>query len=272
MARLLKVRGTRHDPDDVFESLLLLSLRGPVVFEGLWNDEIEFTDPQWKQLVENQYDTDQRAEGVLMQALAKMPIYILRGRKVITGQCIDSTLAQEISNIYHQLIEDQEMLRGRLENLDRKIECAGPEAKLLGELRDSATRIYSFQFAVIIIAGCVLGVVSGFTPELQRVLNWCAGKIYSYVPFCQQWRPLGSSYMLLAISMAWLATDNLDLRQKLENAYVEQHRDFPSMHSADSLVESLEACKTRFLSFGVKLPGRDTDKEPANAEYLAAWG
>lgn len=260
MAKLLKVRGTRHDRNDQFESLLLLSLRGPVVFEGLWNDQIQFSESQWKELVENHWDEDQRSEGVMMRAMAKMPLYILRGRKVLKGESVDPTLAQEISIIYHHLIESQRALSQRLDNLEKRIQCAGPEIRMLTEIRDAATRIYSFQLSVVIIAGCVLGVLSEFTPELQAMLNWCATEIYSYVPFCQKWRPLGSSYMLLSLSMAWTGTDDKELKQKLQDAYIDQHRDFPANHEEATIVESLEAGARKFLRLGVEVPVRQNSE------------
>lgn len=262
MAKLLKVRGTQHNPDDHFESLLILSLRGPVLFEGLWNDQIEFTETQWKELVENHWDDDKRSEGILMRAMAKMPMYILRGRKVLRGECVDPTLAQEIDIVYHQLIGAQNDLHKRLELLDKKLQCAGPEMPLLMEIKDSATRIYSFQFAVVMIAGCVLGVVDEFTPELQKMLNWCAEQTLSYVPFAQKWRPLGSSYMLLSLSMAWTATDDKELKQKLQDAYIDQHRDFPAASDASSVVESLDIGAKKFLSLGVTQTGRPRHSEP----------
>lgn len=268
MAKLLKVRGTQHDPNDLFESLLLLSLRGPVLFEGLWNDQIEFTDTQWKELVENHWDDDKRPEGIIMRAMAKMPIYILRGRKVLRKECIDSTLAQEVSIVYHQLIDAQNGMHKRLQLLDKKMQCAGPEMPLLVEIRDAATRIYSFQFAVIMIAGCVLGIVSEFTPELQKTLNWCAAQTLSYVPFCQKWRPLGSSYMLLSLSMAWTATDDMELRQKLQDAYMDQHRDFPAAHDASSVVESLEIGAKKFMSLGIAPASKEREVVSERAKQV----
>lgn len=253
MAKLLKVRGTQHDPNDHFESLLLLTLRGPVVFEGLWNDQIQFSESQWQELVENHWDDGQRAEGVMMRCIAKLPVYVLRGRKVLRGEAIDPTLAQEVSNVYEQLLGAGEALAQRISNLDRKIECAGAEMETLIPIRDAAMRIDSFHLAVVMIAGCVLGVLSTFTPGLQKVLNECAAKIYSYVPWSQKWRPLGASYMLLSTSMAYTGTDDPDLKAKLRDAYIDQHRDFPSHLDDSAVAGSLDAGVKKFLSLGVDM-------------------
>lgn len=261
MARLLKVRGTQHDPNDPFESMLLLTLRGPVVFEGLWNDQIEFSETQWKELVENHWDDDQRAEGVMMRCVAKLPIYILRGRKVLKGEAIDSTLAQEVSTIYQKLLDARKELSNRIDKIGKRLPYAGPEIGILTQISDAIMRIYSFHLAVVIIAGCVLGIVSEFSPQLQAELNECASEIYGYVPWSQKWRPLGSSYMLLSLSMAWTGTDDHDLKLKLQEAYIDQHRDFPADQDSGPIVEALEAGAKKFLSLGVDMPAQQRSKD-----------
>lgn len=251
MAKLLKVRGTQHDPNDPFESLLLLTLRGPVVFEGLWNEQIQFTESQWKELVENHWDNDRRPEGILMRCMAKIPTYILRGRQVLRGETIDPTLAQEVSTVYHQLLQTQKNVRTRIEDLKRRIPFSGPQAGMLNEICDATTRIYTFLLAIVILAGCVLGAIAGFTLELQGVLNSCASEVISYVPWAQKYRPLGASYMLLSLSMAWAGTNDPALKAKLQEAYIDQSYDFPGDRDIDSIIESLDLGAKKFMRLGV---------------------
>lgn len=251
MAKLLKVRGTKHDPNDRFESLLLLTLRGPVVFEGLWNDEIEFSESQWNELVENHWDNDQRPEGVLMRCTAKMPLYVLRGRKMLKGEAVDPTLVQEVSISYNQLLDARATIAKKLDEWQTKIDCAGAEVGVLLQIQDAIKRIDSFFLGVVIIAGCILGAVSEFTPELQATLNRCAAGIYAYVPWCQKLRPLGSCYMLLSLSMAYTGADDPDLKYKLQEAFLDLHRDFPADADSISVLETLQTGGKKFLSLGV---------------------
>lgn len=252
MAKLLKVRGTHHNPDDRFESLLLLTLRGPVVFEGLWNDQVQFSEAQWKELVENHWDHDQRAEGVMMRCMAKMPIFVLRGRKVLRGEAVDPTLAQEVSTLYRQLLDGRAELERRLDKVEEQISCAGPDMGVLVQIRDAVMRIHSFHLAVVIIAGCLLGTLTSFDPELQETINQCASIIYAYVPWAQKWRPLGSSYMLLSLSMAWCGSNDHELKAKLLEAYVDFISDFPADIDSEDVVKALKTGSKKFLSLGIE--------------------
>lgn len=269
MAKLLKVRGTHHDPQDPFESLLLLTLRGPVVFEGLWNDQIQFSEAQWRALVDNHWDGDQRTAGFMMRCMAKMPLFVLRGRKVLKGEAVDPTLAQELDTVYQQLLGERTKMEQRLADLEYRMQYASVEVVVLIQIRDAVMRIHSFHLAVIIISGCVLGVVSGFTTELQDMLNDCARKIYDYVPWVQRWRPLGASYMLLSLSMAWVGTDDAELKAELLDAYIEQCTDFPADLDSGSIAECLETGAKKFLSLGVDWIAKDEPGGRLGAEMPA---
>jgi len=77
-AQILKVRAY-YNPRDDFEKELLLSLRGPILFEALVNPRIRLSPEEWKTLVESELD-EGTPEGQMMRCLAKAPDIMQRGR------------------------------------------------------------------------------------------------------------------------------------------------------------------------------------------------
>ncbi|KAL4802807.1 hypothetical protein BDV18DRAFT_146632 [Aspergillus unguis] len=80
-AAILQAR-KRIKPRDDFDALLLLSLRGLVLFEGIFNPDIHLSSEEWKDLVESDLDTATFQEGKMLYCLSRVPTILGRARSL----------------------------------------------------------------------------------------------------------------------------------------------------------------------------------------------
>lgn len=220
-AQILKARRFYNQQDD-FECKLVASLRGPVVFEGVIYNKINFTPSEWKTLVENHMD-GVTPEGRLMRCLARVPNLMDRGKKVRRGECHDLELLEEARTNY-------QIFKTGLEELRSKMEGAKPSMEAMGSsftVHAYYERMYAFGLAVGIILNCVVRAVGVKDHELTAESERFSKEIIELSEPAKRFRPLWSSYMILCLMAAWIGTTDFAVRRLAEEALEDYGEDFP---------------------------------------------
>ena len=188
----------------------------------------------------------------MMLSMAKVPVYLTRARMVARGQTIDTTLVQEVDCTYRETVQSAAFYRALRLDARQKIAEGHPKSAWYLQIEDGIQRMHPFHLGVAIILGCILGTLSGgFDSELQEQMNGFAREIYGYVPMVQKWRPLGASYMMVAVMMAWIGTDDPALKGTLQAVYTDLHNDFPLEPSSETDLDTLERSRQRLLTLGL---------------------
>ncbi|KAM5445095.1 hypothetical protein MaudCBS49596_007866 [Microsporum audouinii] len=222
-AQLLKAR-RYYDPNDEFESKLVLSLRGPVIFEGLLNQKIQFTAEEWKVLVENHLD-GVTPEGRMMRCVAKVPSLLRRARKIRTDGGTDETLLADAMAAY-------QTAKGAADELRTKYKNAQFPSKGEFSFKDPIVMAHSFyqrsfglSLTVVIICSCV---VTGIDPGNTEIVEPSVyiDEILEIAGSATIYRPLGASFVPLCLMMAWVGTGDRATRNTIEAALKEYEQDY----------------------------------------------
>ncbi|EFE43792.1 hypothetical protein TRV_01470 [Trichophyton verrucosum HKI 0517] len=222
-AQLLRAR-RYYDPNDEFESKLILSLRGPVVFEGLLNQKIQFTPEEWKTLVENHLD-GVTPEGRMMRGVAKVPGLLNRARKARKDGVTDENLLIDALAAYH-------MAKGAADELREKYKKAGLPPKGEFSFKDPIVMAHSFyqrsfglSLPVVIILSCV---VTGIDPGNAVVVDPSIyiDEILEIAGSAMIYRPLAASFVPMCLMMAWISTGDLARRKTIEAALKAYENDY----------------------------------------------
>ncbi|KAK2760762.1 hypothetical protein FQN54_001998 [Arachnomyces sp. PD_36] len=220
--QILKAR--RHmTPQDDFEERILLSLRGPVLFEGLFNDRIQLSAQEWKDLIESALDKS-TSEGHMMRCLARLPVIMRRGRNTFEGDPVRIELRDELRIQYETtklIVEELGQRWGTLGPLDDN-----PPSIAL-RLHSHYQRMYALGLLVGIIINCVLSAFDTDNCETLMIdSTYYAAEILALAPEATRYRPIGASYMALCLMGAWAGTDDGDLRTLIEIALNDYRSDF----------------------------------------------
>ncbi|KAF2155894.1 hypothetical protein K461DRAFT_83900 [Myriangium duriaei CBS 260.36] len=121
-ANIMKARGYSTAKNE-FEWNVMLSLRGPVVFQALFSGEMLFTDEEWFNLIKNPTQ-DEGVMGRTLMTLARIPNLLLRTRGALSKPTVDEAelqkLRQTLRTIRSAHLFDIKELLERLETLEKK--------------------------------------------------------------------------------------------------------------------------------------------------------
>ncbi|KAF3406973.1 hypothetical protein DPV78_001789 [Talaromyces pinophilus] len=222
-AKILKARPFIKPRDD-FELQLLLSLRGCVLFEGLFNENIELDPQDWISLVGNELDQN-IPEGKLMRYLANIPS-ILRRARAATNASEIAILRDELRPVYEAsqkllLQLHKQWADGRTLDVDNVLKNV--------ILHAYYQRAYGIGLLIVTIFNWVL---RAFTPPFDAIgliadSTNLVTQILELAEVANRYRPLGAGYILIVLSAAWLAASN-DNESVAVNILLQEYRqDFP---------------------------------------------
>ncbi|KAK3691315.1 hypothetical protein LTR37_018676 [Vermiconidia calcicola] len=243
MAQIIKARGTFQDPHDPFENQLLLTVRGPVVMEALWNTDIDFTESEWQDLVSNHLqNSDAAPVGNFMSCLARVPLFIRRGMVWRT----DPMLLQDVMAAFETIHLARVEWRDRFANVQQELLDGKAGTQSLLQAQFVLCRLYAFCLAISIIIGCVLGGVSPDYPGLEEDADACAIEILRLAQIATRYRPLGGSVITICLGVAWIGTHNVALRAALESSWKDYMRDLSVVGDIDSSISDLEMLEKKW--------------------------
>ncbi|KFZ20753.1 hypothetical protein V502_03004 [Pseudogymnoascus sp. VKM F-4520 (FW-2644)] len=235
-ALILKAR-RNYDPNDEFESKIHLSLRAPVIFEGLFNPRIRFTPSEWKTLVDNHID-EGTFPGKMMRYVSQVTAMIRNGN-LHKRENIDTKSVDELRTNYQALKAGLKSYADYMESLipiDKDIKRFAFDAQTYYLVQ----RFYSFGLTVGIILGCVLSALDTEDTELASDLNSFSGWIMAFAEDGKKFKPLGASYMHLCFQAAWIGTTDASVKAEAEKEMIEYVEDFGSGYTKKRLMSDLE--------------------------------
>ncbi|KFY02305.1 hypothetical protein O988_02232 [Pseudogymnoascus sp. VKM F-3808] len=235
-AQILKAR-RYYDPNDEFESKLHLSLRGPVVFEGLFNPKIQFSPSEWKTLVDNHID-ENTFPGKMMRYVSHVTSMIRHGH-LRKGDSNDQKAVDELRTNYQTLkagLKTYEDYMDSLKPIDKDLRKIAFDAHTY----QLVERFYSFGLTVGVILACVLSAFDTEDKGLISDMNSFANGIMALAHHARLFKPLGASYMQLCFQAAWVGTTDPLVRAEAEKEMAEYLADFGTGYTIEQLVPEME--------------------------------
>jgi hypothetical protein len=229
-AQIIKVR-SYYNPRDDFEKELLLSLRGPILFEALINPKICFSPEEWKTLVESEID-EGTPEGQMMRCLAKAPSLMQRGRAGLRDQVDLTAVVSETRQQYSILKEILQEMEDRYNTV--RDDGIPRSTIMLTKVHAHYQRIYGLALAVCLIFNCIYRALDPAYMELDIDAKDFSEKVLCLAEEAAPYRPLGASYILLCLITAWCGSRDEGTKQLVEAAYVDYRMDFPEDFQADA--------------------------------------
>jgi hypothetical protein len=232
---ILKTRGY-YDPQDRFERLLVLCVRGPVLFEALLNSKIRFTPEEWETLVKNELDGTS-SRGSVMNSLTRAPILMHHGRIALQMGTSVAELVDETGHHYSQV-----------KSIANKLGSAYNQVR---DPRTTSMRLHAqhqrmYGLMVVLIFNCILSALDPGDATLELDAAEFGGAVLALADEAAVYRPLGSSYFTLCLVTAWAACRDEAMSRMLIEVLEDYRRDFSVV-----LLEPLEADleKTRRILF-----------------------
>ncbi|KAF4763718.1 hypothetical protein HAV15_001717 [Penicillium sp. str.  len=212
-------------PRDDFERKLFLSLRGSMLFEGLYNDAIDLSSEEWDALVKNDFDQDQ-PEGQILRYLARAPVIMKRGKQAIRDGEDVTPLTMEVRPIY----ENCKLLLGELKARTVAFETSElstmPQAFMARILRAHYLRTHGIGLAITTVFNCILQALDPSDYACRIESRSLVGDTLVHAQKSNVYRPVGAGYVIMCLSAAWAATSDPQLRFMVEVALIDYHGDF----------------------------------------------
>ncbi|KAL2812623.1 hypothetical protein BJX63DRAFT_240890 [Aspergillus granulosus] len=226
-AKVLKARKS-YAPKDAFERLLLLSLRGPVLFEGLFNPNIQLTAQEWKELVENELDTG-TPEGTMLALLARVPNILNRVRANTNGLAGLLEIQTEMKGIY---------TRTRAICDEFAIELAAVEANKSANplklppmmLHAHIQRMYGLCITITLYMNYTLTAIRTQDHSLATDATFLAFEMLDIAEKAAKYRPFGAAYVIIGLIAALMTVSNEALRTLLKASIIDYEQDFQHAH------------------------------------------
>ncbi|KAE8372120.1 hypothetical protein BDV26DRAFT_108291 [Aspergillus bertholletiae] len=233
-AQILKARKSFRPRDD-FEAKLLLTLRGPVLFEGLFIDAIGLSGEEYESLVESDIDAG-TPDGHMMRCLARVPGIRARMAKARPGDAEFESLRHEARALYESYQGTLTTMQARITSVETPL-ATGSMYRMCTLLYAHYQRMYGIGLTGAIILNCLARALDPGDPMLHVESTYFAQEILLLSDSQVAFRPLGSFYMLICLLTARVGTTDKILRTTVEKALEEFQREFDGGCAADTVAE-----------------------------------
>ncbi|KAL8664832.1 MAG: hypothetical protein Q9202_002694 [Teloschistes flavicans] len=213
-ADLLKARGL-SGPRDEFENKLILMIRGPIIFEALVNDKINFTKKELEDLVKDDI-TGHVPDGRFVEYLACVPDLTRRAKAVMQRRSVLpnpswANLRHEIDEMRDRSKADIDQLRTRLQEFDP----ASAPPKYINHLHANHLRILSLALGTGIVLNWILLFLVGSDDVISLESAEWVEEIIFLAEIATQYRPLGSLAMIMGLHFAWFGATETSTKQRI---------------------------------------------------------
>ncbi|KAJ5515671.1 transcriptional regulator family: Fungal Specific TF, partial [Penicillium freii] len=219
-------------PRDDFERKLFLSLRGSVLFEGLYNDAIDLTPEEWDALVNNDFDQDQPS-GQILRCLARAPVLIKRGKQAIRDGEDLTPLTMEARPIYEKCKLLLGELKARTVDFETSELSTMPETFMARILRAHYLRTHGIGLAITTFFNCILQALDPGDYACMIESRSLVEDTLIHAQKANMYRPVGAGYVIMCLSAAWAVTADPQLRSMVEVALIDYHGDFVNRSCVD---------------------------------------
>ncbi|KEF60824.1 uncharacterized protein A1O9_02386 [Exophiala aquamarina CBS 119918] len=283
-AQILKAKGSRYNEADDFEAAMILSLRGPILFEGLFNRKIRFRNDEWDHLIKNRLEnvTD---VGKMLCCLARVPEIAERRHRALTNgeEYQFSDLRNESAEIYDVSVNISKNLQQLYMDAGSKAtDSSGTKCRSVCSPRDwilyaNYQRLYGLSLFTVCFLNCLL---RSFTSSNETQAGLCVevayytNEIITLAHESDAFRPLGSSYLILCLFIAWLSGPDNRTREQIIELWEGCCSDVPSIKPriqeleatpfGYTIVDILDGISTKWAILSTE--GADFEREPQSRD------
>ncbi|KAL3480527.1 hypothetical protein BJX99DRAFT_18267 [Aspergillus californicus] len=225
-AKILKAR-KNYAPQSAFESILLLALRGPVLFEGLFNPKIQLSPDEWKELVESDLDAG-NPEGDMMRALSRIPDLLARTRNNRDGMRGLLSLQKEMKGYYAMARKVCDQFSSELTTIETHShqDAFNPYGMPPVFLHAHCQRMYAIAMIVTLIMNHILVRMRTQDPSLAPDAAFYALEMLNIAENAMIYRPFGACYVPMGLQAAWMAVESESMRALIETWIADYQKDF----------------------------------------------
>ncbi|KAL4750565.1 hypothetical protein BDW72DRAFT_203832 [Aspergillus terricola var. indicus] len=235
-ARILKARGSCA-PRDNFERILLLSLRGPVLFEGLFNPRIDLTPTEWTELVQNELDAG-TPEGEMLLNLSRVRDILSRVKTNEHGLAGLLILQAEMRSLYTKSRKICDVFRAHLHEIENPAQNGPPNPYGLSPvlLHALTQRFYGLSITIALYMNYALEAIT-MDSNVTADANYLALEMITIAEDAIRYRPFGAGYVTMGLIAALMTVKDPGLRTLLQAWFDDYRGDF-NMPDLDKLQEA----------------------------------
>ncbi|TKA70769.1 hypothetical protein B0A55_05472, partial [Friedmanniomyces simplex] len=148
--QLLEARGP-HNPDDPFESQLIMVVRAPVHLEGIFNAKIKVSAADTQEF--------EQAAGPVLHIISQTQDLIRRWA-MARGQTLgDANVVEDAHECYRKSTDAMEEWRAITRAIDARMAATKPQSAVLVQAHAGVHRYLGLLVGVTIILNCVVSVI-----------------------------------------------------------------------------------------------------------------
>ncbi|KAK1082526.1 hypothetical protein LTR33_003863 [Friedmanniomyces endolithicus] len=207
--KLLKARGP-PDPDDMFETELVMCVRAPAL-EGIFNEEIEMMLPD---------PPGSRYSEVSVLNIVSQTQSLIRRWSGPHGLGLgDATIVEDAKECYKISQDAIEEWRAIATAMDASMELAKPQPLALVHEHARVHQYLGLLVAVTIILNCIVSVIDrDHCAKLIRERTALIFESLALVEGVAEYSPLGCTHVGLSLGACWIGHDDPVTRAAIESA------------------------------------------------------
>lgn len=207
------------------------------------------TQQQWKDLVYNQIDID-TVDGQMMKCLAQIPDLMQRARHALKSPLQPALtllgIQEEVRALRDSLLPNLKSLRERWMDTDSSLVMQYPGfVQHRAIIHAHYSRSYGLALALAIILNCMLAALDCNTPEISEGSAQLSDEVIILADVVDQYRPLGTTYMILSLAAAWVGATDPAKKAIIETRLTDYQNDVQGPSGPDSSA-GLELIDKRF--------------------------
>ncbi|KAJ5899551.1 transcriptional regulator family: Fungal Specific TF [Penicillium taxi] len=253
-AQILKARKS-FGPRDEFEKKLFLSLRGSVLFEGLFNDKIDLTPEEWHDLVRSEFD-ETTPDGRILRCLSHGPDLMRRIKHTHKTGGDKTNLHEEVWSTYQTCKMNLSEIKLRASENDiaalNTTQMSRTEKLIAKLMYAHYQRTYGIGLTITLFFNGLLRVLGVRDGIATFDANYLAEEALALAERSVIYRPVGAAYLIFCLTFAWVATSEPRLRRSIMDALYDYNDDF-KIRDSGKLEKDLESSFDHFhLGFNLQ--------------------
>lgn len=167
----------------------------------------------------------------MLLLLTKGPGIIKRGREILQSGADTNDIRDEVWSIYQDCKTELAELKRRWTECDfasfNLVDVPKHKMEFVARyLFSHYERSYGIGLVVALFFNCILSALSPMDPVIGFDATYLSEEVLVLAERGHQFRPMGSGYLLLCASVAWVATEDQELKNKLVLILEEYRSDF----------------------------------------------
>ncbi|KAK5939041.1 hypothetical protein PMZ80_008344 [Knufia obscura] len=234
-AQIYRYRGQLQARDE-FERKLIRTLRGPVLFEALFNPNISLTEQEWDALVGCNL-ADSSLEGKMILCLARGASLMRRGGFVLDPQRWNHDrpfcphLEYEARVVRSDYLPVLTSLRDRFYAIDETALRQSSNSELVADLQHChSLRTYGLALFVGIVLNYIVCVAAGNILEIVQESQRYAEEIILLARVGARYRPVGASLFGICLAAASVVSSNAETKAIAKELEIEYDRELSEVY------------------------------------------